>query len=252
MPPRRDPRDPKKHRRRRRTASATYRAKRSPDRRRSRSAPSPSFPGGCSSCTSTPRGISTSICGWRWTACSGRGRCRRARRTTWPTSGSPCSVEDHPIEYGDFEGIIPKGNYGAGGIIVWDRGEWVPLEDWREGLEKGKLLFELKGYKLHGKWTLVKIKKSEKEWLLIKERDAYVKSPGDEFAESRCSPASPSRRSRPASVRARKLRAAVEAAGAARVARRSADGEGHARRDRRTTRSRATAGCSSSSSTAIA
>ena len=53
-------------------------------------------------------------------------------------------VEDHPLEYGDFEGIIPSGNYGAGGIIVWDRGEWVPLEDWREGFEKGKLLFELK------------------------------------------------------------------------------------------------------------
>lgn len=92
-------------------------------------------------------------------------------------------VEDHPLEYGDFEGVIPAGNYGAGGVIVWDRGEWVPLEDWREGMEKGKLLFELKGYKLHGKWTLVKIKKSEKDWLLIKERDAYVKSPGDQFPE---------------------------------------------------------------------
>jgi bifunctional non-homologous end joining protein LigD len=92
-------------------------------------------------------------------------------------------VEDHPLEYGDFEGVIPQGNYGAGGVIVWDRGEWVPLEDWREGLEKGKLLFELKGYKLHGKWTLVKIKKSEKDWLLIKERDAWVKSPGDAFPE---------------------------------------------------------------------
>ncbi|HJU72112.1 MAG TPA: DNA ligase D [Gemmatimonadaceae bacterium] len=92
-------------------------------------------------------------------------------------------VEDHPLEYGDFEGIIPAGNYGAGGIIVWDRGEWIPLEDWREGLEKGKLLFELRGYKLHGKWTLVKIKKAEKEWLLIKERDSWVKSPGDEFPE---------------------------------------------------------------------
>ena len=66
---------------------------------------------------------------------------------------------------------------------MWDRGEWVPLEDWREGLEKGKLLFELKGYKLHGKWTLVKIKKSEKDWLLIKERDAWVSSPGDQFPE---------------------------------------------------------------------
>jgi bifunctional non-homologous end joining protein LigD len=92
-------------------------------------------------------------------------------------------VEDHPLEYGDFEGVIPAGNYGAGGVIVWDRGEWVPLEDWRTGLEKGKLLFELKGYKLHGKWTLVKIKKSEKDWLLIKERDAYVKQPGDVFPE---------------------------------------------------------------------
>ncbi len=88
-------------------------------------------------------------------------------------------VEDHPLEYGDFEGVIPTGNYGAGGVIVWDRGEWVPLEPWREGLEKGKLLFELKGYKLHGKWTLVKIKKSEKDWLLIKERDAWMTSPGE-------------------------------------------------------------------------
>jgi bifunctional non-homologous end joining protein LigD len=88
-------------------------------------------------------------------------------------------VEDHPLEYGDFEGVIPAGNYGAGGVIVWDRGEWVPLEPWREGLEKGKLLFELKGYKLHGKWTLVKIKKSERDWLLIKERDSYMTAPGD-------------------------------------------------------------------------
>jgi bifunctional non-homologous end joining protein LigD len=93
-------------------------------------------------------------------------------------------VEDHPLEYGDFEGVIPEGNYGAGGVIVWDRGEWIPLEDWREGLAKGKLLFELRGYKLHGNWTLVKMKKSEKDWLLIKERDSYVKSPGDQFEET--------------------------------------------------------------------
>jgi bifunctional non-homologous end joining protein LigD len=94
-------------------------------------------------------------------------------------------VEDHPLEYGDFEGVIPAGNYGAGGVIVWDRGEWVPLEPWREGLEKGKLLFELKGYKLHGKWTLVKIKKSERDWLLIKEKDVWMSPVGkaDEFAE---------------------------------------------------------------------
>ena len=93
-------------------------------------------------------------------------------------------VEDHPLDYADFEGVIPAGSYGAGGMIVWDRGEWVPLEDWREGLVKGKLLFELRGMKLHGRWTLVKIKKSEKDWLLIKERDAYVASPGNQFPEA--------------------------------------------------------------------
>src|SRR5881398_1077755 len=84
------------------------------------------------------------------------------------------NVEDHPLEYGDFEGVIPEGNYGAGTVVVWDRGIWEPLEDPQEGLEKGKLLFNLKGYKLHGRWTLIKLKKTEKEWLLIKERDAYV------------------------------------------------------------------------------
>ncbi len=92
-------------------------------------------------------------------------------------------VEDHPIEYGDFEGLIPEGNYGAGAVIIWDRGQWVPHGDPMEGLAKGKLLFELKGFKLHGMWTLVKLKKSERDWLLIKERDQYVRSPGTDFPE---------------------------------------------------------------------
>ena len=83
-------------------------------------------------------------------------------------------VEDHPLEYGDFEGVIPEGNYGAGAVIVWDRGRWVPLEDPEAGMRNGKLLFELRGYKLKGRWTLVKLKKGEKEWLLIKEKDGYV------------------------------------------------------------------------------
>jgi bifunctional non-homologous end joining protein LigD len=92
-------------------------------------------------------------------------------------------VEDHPLEYGDFEGLIPEGNYGAGAVIVWDRGEWVPIEDPIEGLRKGKLLFDLKGYKLRGRWTLVKIKKSEKDWLFIKERDAWAKTEPEPLPE---------------------------------------------------------------------
>jgi len=91
-------------------------------------------------------------------------------------------VEDHPLEYGDFEGVIPEGNYGAGGVIVWDRGSWVPKEDPDAGLVKGKLLFELRGYKLRGVWTLVKLKKSVKDWLLIKERDGYAAT-GVEYPE---------------------------------------------------------------------
>jgi len=92
-------------------------------------------------------------------------------------------VEDHPIEYGDFEGIIPEGNYGAGAVIVWDRGTWEPIEDPVAGMEKGKLLFELHGHKLKGRWTLVKIKKSEKDWLLIKERDGLMTAGGREVPE---------------------------------------------------------------------
>jgi bifunctional non-homologous end joining protein LigD len=94
-------------------------------------------------------------------------------------------VEDHPVEYAEFEGIIPKGNYGAGPVIVWDIGHYLPLEPIDEGFEKGKLLFELRGHKLRGRWTLVKIKKGDNEWLLIKERDGLAR-PGeeDDFVES--------------------------------------------------------------------
>jgi len=98
-------------------------------------------------------------------------------------------VEDHPVEYADFEGVIPEGNYGAGSVIVWDQGRWTPVGDPEEGMRAGKLLFELRGYKLRGRWTLVRMKSrganaagerkstgdSGKEWLLIKERDAWVR-----------------------------------------------------------------------------
>ena len=83
-------------------------------------------------------------------------------------------VEDHPLEYAGFEGVIPEGGYGAGPSIVWDRGLWTPVGDPAAGMEKGKLLFDLKGYKLRGRWTLVRTKGgAENHWLLIKERDAY-------------------------------------------------------------------------------
>ena len=92
-------------------------------------------------------------------------------------------VEDHPVEYADFEGVIPEGNYGAGEVVVWDQGRWTPLADLDEGLKKGKLLFELHGYKLRGKWTLVRMKTkgktTGKEWLLIKERDDWAKKGPD-------------------------------------------------------------------------
>ncbi len=88
-------------------------------------------------------------------------------------------VEDHPLDYGSFEGSIPEGNYGAGQVIVWDRGTWSPIEEPHTGLDKGKLLFELNGFKLHGRWTLVRMKprrdaKDDKAWLFIKERDAFA------------------------------------------------------------------------------
>src|SRR5205085_6218013 len=85
-------------------------------------------------------------------------------------------TEDHPVEYADFEGVIPAGNYGAGPMIVWDRGQWEPVEDFEKGYAKGKLLFELRGYKLRGVWTLVRIKGSAKDWLFIKHADAHSRT----------------------------------------------------------------------------
>jgi len=87
-------------------------------------------------------------------------------------------TEDHPVDYADFEGTIPPGNYGAGSVIVWDRGRYVPVEDVGAGLERGKLLFDLHGHKLHGRWTLVRTRRKEatsEEWLLIKKPDGWAR-----------------------------------------------------------------------------
>src|SRR5688572_20215760 len=84
-------------------------------------------------------------------------------------------VEDHPLEYGDFEGIIPKGQYGGGTVVLWDRGQWFPTGDPVAMYRAGRLKFRLEGEKLRGAWTLVRMGGSRhaegKEWLLIKERD---------------------------------------------------------------------------------
>lgn len=92
-------------------------------------------------------------------------------------------VEDHPLEYGKFEGTIPKGEYGGGTVILWDRGRWKPLKDPRKGLEKGHLEFELMGAKLRGRWHLVRLskRKGEKQeaWLLIKGEDEFARATKD-------------------------------------------------------------------------
>lgn len=90
------------------------------------------------------------------------------------------ATEDHPLEYSDFEGLIPAGNYGAGAMIVWDSGRWIPLEDPVAGMESGKLLFELHGYKLRGVWTLFRTggrrrSSDGSQWLLMKKPDAAAR-----------------------------------------------------------------------------
>jgi bifunctional non-homologous end joining protein LigD len=93
-------------------------------------------------------------------------------------------TEDHPVEYAAFEGVIPAGEYGGGEMIVWDRGALTWDEDPDEGIAKGKLLFSLSGYKLHGQWTLVQMKKNPTEWLLIKKPDGWHRTEDDhEFNE---------------------------------------------------------------------
>lgn len=121
---------------------------------------------------------------------------------SWAIPKGPCldpsvkrlavHVEDHPLEYGSFEGEIPQGNYGAGTVIVWDRGTWEPaggVDDARKAYAAGKLKFMLNGAKLHGGWALVRSgmrgSGDKEQWLLIKERDdeARPESEYDVIAE---------------------------------------------------------------------
>ena len=87
-------------------------------------------------------------------------------------------VEDHPLDYASFEGTIPPRQYGAGTVIVWDRGTWQPEGDPREGMRKGKLVFRLHGEKLAGLWELVRIAKpgdKQDPWMLFKKKDAWAR-----------------------------------------------------------------------------
>jgi len=94
-------------------------------------------------------------------------------------------VEDHPISYSDFEGTIPEKQYGAGKVIVWDKGTWEPEGNPHEGYRKGNLKFRLHGHKMHGNWVLVRMKgrgdDKQEPWLLIKEKDDYAR-PAEEFS----------------------------------------------------------------------
>lgn len=107
---------------------------------------------------------------------------------SWAVPKGPCydpkakrmavHVEDHPLDYASFEGTIPAKQYGAGDVIVWDRGTWEPIGDAAEGMTTGKLVFSLHGEKLAGLWELVRISKpGEKQdrWMLFKKRDEWAK-----------------------------------------------------------------------------
>ncbi|MDE1566957.1 DNA ligase D [Aquabacter sediminis] len=91
-------------------------------------------------------------------------------------------VEDHPLAYGDFEGTIPKGEYGGGTVLLWDQGTWEPIGDPHEGLKAGQLDFQLHGEKLGGRWHLVRMHRKPREtrdnWLLIKSEDDAARPEG--------------------------------------------------------------------------
>jgi bifunctional non-homologous end joining protein LigD len=104
-------------------------------------------------------------------------------------------VEDHPIEYNTFEGTIPKGQYGGGTVMLWDRGTYTyaggddvtPVEGLRRGYEKGDLKFELHGKRLRGSWVLVRMHRDEpgkRQWLLIKHRDEHARPKSDVVEEN--------------------------------------------------------------------
>ncbi len=138
-------------------------------------------------------------------------------------------VEDHPLAYGGFEGLIPAKQYGAGKVIVWDRGFWLPLEDPTQGFKAGKLKFELHGHKLKGRWMLVRMRGNDEKqppWLLIKEHDEHERAASD-YSITEAEPDSVSKRkpmaltaqakskTKPVAVNAKPIARSAKAAGVA-------------------------------------
>ncbi len=114
-------------------------------------------------------------------------------------------VEDHPVEYGDFEGVIPEGEYGGGTVMLWDTGTYEPeVDDVGAALERGELKFVLHGKKLKGEWVLVRTR--GRQWLLIKHRDRSASKTKDITAAA------------PRSVQSRRLLAGIAKAGGGDVA----------------------------------
>lgn len=114
---------------------------------------------------------------------------------SWAVTKGPSAVtsvkrlavhtEDHPLDYGSFEGTIPAKQYGAGTVMLWDEGWWEPQEDFAKGLKSGKLKFILRGQRMKGRWTLVRMRTNEKRenWLLIKEHDSFEEEDEDGLIE---------------------------------------------------------------------
>ena len=156
-------------------------------------------------------------------------------------------VEDHPLDYADFEGTIPDGQYGAGTVELWDRGTWEPLDDPEAGMRKGELRFVLDGKRLHGRFTLVRLKPRpgqrgrQDNWLLIKGHDEAEREGADAPTIER-SASPPGGRAASATSRRRKVRSAASCR----------SGRRRSLRRWRTSRRRATTGSAKSSSTAIA
>jgi bifunctional non-homologous end joining protein LigD len=171
-----------------------YRAKRDADRTPEPFGAERAIARACSSCSSTRRAGSTTTCASSGAACCSRGRCPKGPSLDPAEKRLAVQVEDHPVEYADFEGMIPEGNYGAGAVIVWDLGRWIPVEDPDEGLVSGKLLFDLEGYKLRGRFTLVRTggkkkpdgrpSEDHRNWLLIKKHDAFSTDAVDPHADA--------------------------------------------------------------------